>query len=228
MEFKLQAQQRDIIKKKVKNLRSQGLIPAAVFGYKGNFNVQLNQKIFEKMFPQAGHTSIVQVELNEKIHNVLIDEVQIDPVSRNTRHVSLREVRMDEEITVQVPLELVGEEASPAVADEDQLIILTVNEIEVRGLPGNLPTEIKIDVSGFHAGDTITLDQIKLPEGVHLVEHLQGDEETEEREYPTMVTTVGATQTEEELKIEPSGAELEAQEDEGAATEGETEVAKEE
>jgi large subunit ribosomal protein L25 len=206
MEHKLSAQPREVVKKQVKQLRKAGFVPAAIFGYKGNFNVQLPIKEFTKVFSDAGHSTIVDIDVNGTIHSVLVDEVQINPLTRDAVHVSLREVRMDEEITVEVTVELSGEEESPAVKDEETLIILTQSTIEVRGLPKSLPSEITIDVSGFHAGDTLTLTQIKLPEGVHLVSHQL--EEGEEQDDPTIVTTASAIQ--EEVAHTPSVAELEA------------------
>lgn len=224
-QYTINAEPREVVKKQVSKLRKQGLVPAAIFGYKGNFNIQISVKEFTKIYSSAGHTTIVDVKVNDAVHSVLIDEVQLNPVTRVMTHVSLREVRMDEEITVEVPLELVGTEDSPAVKDEESLVILVQPVLEVRGLPKSLPSEIKIDVSGFHAGDTLTQSQIKLPEGVHFVDHQV--EEGEEPEDPTIVTTASAIQ--EEVEHTPSVAELEAASAETAApAEGESEAKTEE
>jgi large subunit ribosomal protein L25 len=192
MEHKINAETRDLTKKKVKQIRKEGKIPAAIFGFQGNTNVTLPNYEFNKVFREVGHSLVISVELSGKKHNVLIDEVQINPVTREYAHVSLREVNMKEEISAVVPFELVGEEESPAVKDEDSLVILSVPEIEVKGLPADLPSEIKIDVSGFHAGDTLQLKEIKLPEGIALVHH---DEEALEE---VIVTTASAIQEEVE------------------------------
>jgi len=186
----LNAEEREITKKKVKTLRNKEILPAAIFGYKGNFNIQLNYKDFQKVYSEAGHTGVVDVNLSDKVHSVIISEVQVDPVTRTFIHVTLREVKMDEEITAQIPFVLVGSEDSPAVKHEQQLVILSVNEIELKGLPRALPQEISIDVSSFHAGDTILLKDIKLPEGITLVH------DDEEALNEVIVTTASAVQEE--------------------------------
>ena len=189
-QYKLKAQKRDITKKKVKNLRKSGFIPAAIFGYNGNFNIQLDSKEFNKIYDEAGNTSVVDIDLDGKTHSVYISEVQMNPVTREWIHASLREIKMNEEITASIPLVLVGAEESSAVKDEKMLIILLVNEIELRGLPRQLPSEITLDVSGFHANDTLTVKDIKLPTGVTFVH------EDEEAMNKVIVTTASAVQAE--------------------------------
>jgi large subunit ribosomal protein L25 len=212
--YTLKAQDRELTKKKVSQLRKEGLVPAAIFGFKGNFNIQVPAKEFEKTLNDAGTTALVELEMDGKKHNVYVDEVQMNPATRQFLHVSFREVRMDEEITSTVPFVLVGADESPAVKDEQQLVILSRNEVELRGLPGNLPAELTIDVSGFKTGDTIVLKDIKLPEGV-VVFH---EEELED----VIVTTTSAVQEEivEDVQaaIEADAAAKNAEGEEGAAT----------
>lgn len=187
---KLFATKREITKKRVKALRKKGVLPAAIFGYKGNFNIQLNYDDFRDIYSKVGHTGVFDLDLDGTLHSVLVSEVQVHPVSRNYIHASLREVKMDEEITANIPFTLVGSELSPAVKEQQQLIILSLNEIELKGLPRALPQEVSIDVSNLKAGDTILLRDIKLPEGVALVH------DDEEFLSQVIVTTTSAVQDE--------------------------------
>lgn len=189
-QYTIKAQVRTKTRKKAKSLREQGVIPAAIFGYKGNYNIQINEKDFSKLFAQVGNTKIVDVDLDGETHSVYINEVQRDPVTRRWIHVSFREVKMDEEITASIPFVLVGADESPAVKNEQMLVILSLNEIELKGLPSKLPSEITLDVSGFHAGDVLKVKDIKLPEGVKLVH--DSEEDLEE----VIVTTTSAIQDE--------------------------------
>jgi large subunit ribosomal protein L25 len=208
MEFTIKAEPREVTKKKVKQLRNQGLVPAAIYGFNGNVNVQFVEKEFAKVLSKAGHTSVVELDLGGKNHNVIIDEVQINPVTREIKHVSLREVNMKVEITADVPFEIQGEELSPAVKEQSSLIILSTPSVEVRGLPKSIPHAITIDVSALAAGDTITLKDIKLPEGLELVRAEDID--------MTVVTTTSALQEEVEINVNEAMAEATA---EPAATE---------
>lgn len=194
--YTLNAEPREVLKKKVKQLRKAGLIPAAIFGYKGTSNVQVNLKEFSKVYAEASHTGIVDVIVSGKKHTVIIDEVQFHPVSGEWTHASLREIRMDEEITTEIPFVLEGADESPAVKEEDSLVILSVSAVEVRGLPRALPQEIVINVSEFHAGETITLKEIKLPEGVTVVLHGNNEAEDAEELETVIVTTTSAIQDE--------------------------------
>jgi large subunit ribosomal protein L25 len=186
--YTIKVSDRELTKKKVSQLRREGLVPAAVFGYKGNHNVQMSEKEFAKLYDEAGTTSLVELVLEGRKHNVYIDEVQQNPVNRSIIHVSFKEVRMDEELVSTVPFVLIGAEESPAVKDQESLVILAKNEVDLRGLPANLPQEIEINVSNFNSGDTIELKDIKLPEGVVVVH----EEELEE----VIVTTTSAVQEE--------------------------------
>jgi large subunit ribosomal protein L25 len=188
MSENIKAESREILKKKVKNLRTQGIIPGAVYGFKGTFNVQLNNKEFSKLFDEIGHTSVLELTIGDKTHNVFIDEVQMNPATRVYTHVTFKEVNMNVETTAEIPFELTGEELSPAVKDEESIIILSKTFVLLRGLPKDLPPQITIDVSGFHAGDTVVLKDIKLPEGVAAVH----EEELED----VVVTTTSAVQAE--------------------------------
>jgi large subunit ribosomal protein L25 len=188
MEIKLNASSREVTKKKVKSLRKERILPAAIYGYRGNFNIQLNHDEFAKSFKKVGHTGLIDLNIGDDVHTVLVDEVQINPMTRDFIHVSLREVRMDVEINANVPLELVGEEVSPAVKEEQSLIVLTQPTIEVSGLPRSIPNEIKINVESFHAGDTIQVKDLTLPQGVELVRK-------EDAEI-VIVTTTSAVQDE--------------------------------
>lgn len=202
MELTINAQNRQIVKKQVKSLRKQGLVPAAIFGIKGNKNIQLDEKEFTKVFIAGGHTSLVKIVVDGTTHNVLVDEVQMNPVTRNINHVSLREVDMNEEITAEIPFELVGEEVSPAVKEDNSLVILSIPQVLLRGLPNNLPSTITIDVSSMKAGDTVTLKEIKLPDGITVVH--------EEELEMTIVTTASAVQDEIEVNVNEAIAEANA------------------
>lgn len=214
----LKAQDRELTKKKVNRLRKEGLVPAAVFGFKGNTNLQVNAKEFGKVYSEAGTTALIELTTEAGKHNVYVDEVQINPATRSFLHISFREVRMDEEMTSTVPFVLVGAEESPAVKDQQMLVLLSENEIELRGLPANLPAELTIDVSAFNAGDTIVMKDIKLPEGVALVREEDGEK--------VIVTTTSAIQEEiiEDVQaaIEADAAEKNADGTEGAEGEAAT------
>jgi large subunit ribosomal protein L25 len=169
----LEAKIRQITGKKVKKLRKAGILPAVLYG-KGidPLNLELNIKDFARVFKEAGHTNLIQLsvfgEKGTETRNVLIHDVDIDPLKATPIHVDLYQVRMDEKVSVLIPIRFVGE--SSAVKNEGGILVKAMHELEVRALPGNIPEEITVDISGLNTfEDVIYVRDITPPEGVEIV-----------------------------------------------------------
>lgn len=212
MELKLNAEKRINTGKKAKKILSQDYIPSAIYGYKGNFNIQVKVKDFRKIFELGGYTSIIDLVLENEDHSTYIQEIQIDPVSRNPIHISFREVDVTKEVSQYIPFVLTNEEKSPAVREQSGLVLLSLQEIELYGLPKNLPKELVIDASSMNLGDVITVSDIKLPEGVELVR-------SEESSMPVVTTASSviediSTESDETKEDIQEGAGVQATNDE--------------
>jgi large subunit ribosomal protein L25 len=186
---KLQANKRETVKKAVKNLRRNGLVPAIVYGKgKANQNIEVSLHDFEKVIREHGTTSILLLEIEgDGQKNVLIHELDHHPVTGTVTHIDFYEVSMTEKITTVVPLSFVGD--SVAVIEQGGSLITNKDEVEIECLPGNLPHNIEVDISvlvDFEA--SIHIKDIKVPEGVEIK-----DEEEE------MVATVEPPRSEEEM-----------------------------
>jgi len=168
-EYKLKADKRTAIGKKSNELRTMGIIPGILYGKgKSNENVQVDQKAFNRVFRVAGENSLIELEINGVIKNVLAHEVQINPVTDDVIHIDFYEVRMNEKIETEVPLKFIGE--SPAVKDLDGTLITNKDHIEVKCLPGNIPHEIEVDISSIITfEDSITAKDLKIPTNVELM-----------------------------------------------------------
>lgn len=162
MELKVQNRQRT--GSKVKNLRKEGFIPAVIYSKKiESVNIKLDRIEFEKAYKSAGETEIIdlKVEDDKKEYPVLIDTVQIDPVSGEPIHVNFRLVDLTKVIRVNVPIEFVGEEEHPLIKSGEAIVLTQVDEIEVEVLPKNLPKEFEISVLKLkEIGDTLTLEDL--------------------------------------------------------------------
>jgi len=125
----------------------QGTIPGILYG-RGIENLMLwvDRKEFSHIWEEVGESTIFKVKLeNGEERNVLIKEVQRDILSGNPIHVDFYQIRMDEEIEAMVELEFIGE--SPAVKNLGGVLVKNMDEIEVRCLPGDLPSKIEVDIS---------------------------------------------------------------------------------
>ena len=96
---------------------------------------------------------------------VVVKEQQRDPVRGALIHLDLLEVKLDEEIEAEVPIELLGAENAPGVKEGGVLEHVT-HQITIEALPTAIPESIPADVSGMSIGDTLQLSALIAPEGV--------------------------------------------------------------
>ena len=176
MEFmqQLSAKLRNLLGKKVKNLRREGFLPAVVYGENvPSQSIAVPFKDFEKVYKEAGESTLVTLEVDGKSYNVLINDIAHDPLRGKPLHADFYAVRMDKEIRTKVPVEFFGE--SPAVKNESGILVKVMQELEIEALPKNLPHELRVDLSGLQKfEDRLLVKNILLPNGVKI---LAGTEE---------------------------------------------------
>lgn len=167
--YTLELSPRELTGRKVKRLRNQGLVPGVVYGNDiAPVNFQTNAKDFAKLYSHAGETSVIEVSIKGEKMPVLIHEIATDPVSDAIIHVDLYKVNLKEKITASVPLNFIGE--SSAVKNFGAVLVKSMNEIEVEGLPNDLPHQIDVDLSALaNANSLILAKDIKLPKGLELM-----------------------------------------------------------
>ncbi|MBI2596428.1 50S ribosomal protein L25 [Candidatus Daviesbacteria bacterium] len=159
----LQAEERTILGKKVKNLRKEGKLPAHVFG-KGleTEHVSVDGKTFLKIFTEAGETGLIDLKIGEeKVRPVLVRGIQYDPVGGQPLHIDFYQVNLKEKVTVPVPIVLMGEEPE-SVHMGETVILQTLGEVQVEALPTDLVENIEVDISTLkQVDDAITVGQLK-------------------------------------------------------------------
>ena len=158
--------------------------------------VSIARSEFIRVFRAAGFSSLIDFVIeNQSPVKVLVKEIQNDPLTTDTRHIDFYQVRMDEELTAEIPLKFIGE--SPAVKKDGGTLIKSLATIEVRCLPANLPHEIDVSLDGLITfEDAITVGSLTLGAGVVAT----GD-------AGMIVATVARPMTEDELKrMEQGGA----------------------
>ena len=146
--YKLNAQARKVVGRKVKKLREKGLLPANIYGKNVKSEaVTVNLKDFQKIYAKAGKTGIVElkVEKEEKERPVLIHNLQLHPVTDTPLHADFYQISLKEKIKAAVPVMVIGQ--SPAVVNKEGLLLTILTEIEVECLPTDLPEKIEVDAS---------------------------------------------------------------------------------
>jgi len=147
-------------------LRKEGSIPAVFYGA-GQSTTSISVPIveFKKIWRDAGESSAVKVEAGSNTIDVLIHEVQVDPITDEPIHVDFLAIDMKKKIKVKVPLEFTG--ISNAVKTAIGNLVKVLHEIEIEALPADLPHNLAVDISKLETlEDTVVVSDIKLPAGV--------------------------------------------------------------
>lgn len=154
-------------KEDVNGLRKLGIVPAVIYGPKQEaISIKMDSAEFEKVYNEAGESTIVDLKIGEESHDVLIHAIDRDPVRDTVEHVDFYAIERGQKLTVSV--ELIFDGIAPA-EKKGGVLIKVMHEIEVEAMPRNLPGELHVDISGlddFHK--QIHAKDIVLPEGVEI------------------------------------------------------------
>ena len=170
--FTLTAKTREKTGRKVKNLRKEGILPAVLYGpeLKANQSLEINLKEFDKVFKEAGESSLISLEIGKEKIPVLIHDLQKDSLTEKFTHVDFYQPKLKEEIEVKVPLIFEGE--APAVKELGGTFIKNVSEVRVRALPLNLPHEIRVNIGKIKTfEDFILIQDLSVSENVKILNH---------------------------------------------------------
>jgi large subunit ribosomal protein L25 len=166
-ELILRAVPRTVVGKKVKQLRREGLVPGVVYGpvMDGTVQVSVERRVLERFYMAHGHSTLFTLKWDGGQQPVFIREVQEDPVKRVPIHVDFFAPNLRKELTAMVPVVL-----HQVPGDAEGILTHARNEVEVRGMPADLPQQVEADASHLHAvGDTVRAGDLPLPAGVTLV-----------------------------------------------------------
>lgn len=152
----LKAEKRKILGQKVKTLRKEGVLPANIYGKKvKSLAIQIPMNEFEKVYKEAGETGIIEIAVDSSKRPVLINNVQVHPVTDIPIHVDFLQIDLKEKVTADVPVDLIGE--SPAEKSGLGTVVQQINEIEVEALPTDLPEKFEVDLSKLTKVDMAVL-----------------------------------------------------------------------
>ena len=144
-----------------RKVRDEGFVPGVMYGtgVEDGMAVKFNELDLNKVLKSQGMSPRMTVMLDNEKTNVLIKEVQKDPVKGNILHVDLQAIAVDEVIRTTIPVIFEGREE---VENRQLLLEVYLFEIEVSGPANIIPESITIDVKGNEAGDTVTMNDITL------------------------------------------------------------------
>jgi len=155
-------------KERAKKLRTKGLIPAIFYSPRSpSIPLVVDSKEFGKALQtEAGENVLIDLnirrgDLSER-KVVMIKDIQVHPLQRTTLHTDFYEVTMDELVTVEVPVHLVGKPEGTKVGG---ILEQVRRVIQIQCLPGDIPRRIDADVSSLKIGDSIHVQDIRVEKG---------------------------------------------------------------
>ncbi|PYO02825.1 MAG: 50S ribosomal protein L25 [Candidatus Rokuibacteriota bacterium] len=157
-------------KQVAKRLRRSGVVPAVLYGGAKLETVAVDPRaVLRIIHGHEGSTQLLTLKFEGDAGSrmAIIRDLQFDPVSENLLHVDLQEVTADRAITVRVAVHPVGEAAG--VKEQKGILNVVLHEIEVSCLPTQIPERIDADVSALMIGDVLTVAELRVPEGVRVV-----------------------------------------------------------
>lgn len=153
-----------------KRLRRSGLVPAILYGGASPVSIAVPPKdILRLIHGHEGSTQLFRVTFEGSTDGkmAIIRDMQFDPVSEDLIHVDLQEVAMDRAIQVSVAIHHVGE--SVGVKESQGILEMVLREVRVSCLPGNIPEYLEADVTNLNIHDVLTVKDLKVPEGVRVL-----------------------------------------------------------
>jgi len=155
--------------RQARRLRREGIVLGVIYGGGDEpLSFQVRERELRHALADAGAVMDLTVEGGPS-GPVVLKELVRHPVNGATVHVDLLRVRLDEKIQASVVLELTGGDHSPGAIDGGVLEQIT-RELTIEALPNDIPDVLTHDVSAMQIGDTVTLDAIRPPSTVTLVD----------------------------------------------------------
>ena len=205
-----------------RSLRRSGYIPGVLYGGKEEpKKISIMEKDIVKATEIAGFaTQILRISMDGIDVDVVGKEIQRHPATSRVLHADFMRVDPDSKITLVVPIRTLNDESCIGVKVSGGQVNHLINDIEISCLASNLPEQLEIDVQEMDIGDTVSLSEIKLPEGVEIT-ILQQDEERDQAVVSVTETReMIIEEEEEELGLEEGEAGEEGEEGDAEATEG--------
>jgi large subunit ribosomal protein L25 len=183
-------------------LRKEKMIPGVLYGptAKSGLPISVSYPDFRLAYNKAGKTSLITLQAKGDAtkaldgKQVLIADMQMDPIKYEVKHIDLHELDLSNPIRVTVPVEYVGKAKG---LEEGGVIDIKKRAIEIRVLPNKVPSKIEVDVSELGLNEVLHVTQVEKQLGKTDYEFM----------YEADFTLVGVVEPAEEIVTEAPAAE---------------------
>ena len=219
VDFKLSASLRSERGKNAsRRLRATGAVPGVIYGG-GEPPAAVtfdHDVLMHNLENEAFYSHVLTVDVDGKPQKAILRELQRHPYKPTILHVDLLRVREDTQINVHVPLHFINEDTCHGVKLEGGTVSHNFVELEIACLPKDLPEFIEVDVQDLKLNESMHLSDIKVPEGITIVElaHGEGHDHAVVSVHAKRVAAV--TEEEEEEEEEKESTSIQSDEDASA------------
>ena len=151
------SQRESVGKAASKALRNAGKVPCVLYGGENTIHFSADALAFKKLV-YTPNVYTATIELGEKSYTAILQDIQFDPVTDQIIHVDFYELHKDKEITVAVPIQIVG--TAPGVMAGGTLRIVN-RKLKVKALPDNLPDFVPVDISWMEMGNRFYITRLE-------------------------------------------------------------------
>lgn len=227
MSFMIKAEKRTVFGKNAsRRLRREGKIPVILYGASVESVPLIVEKtdIFKIIRSESGENTIFKVAIDSGTQNVMIKEIQADPVTDEILHTDLIQIAMDKAVQVSIPIIFQGE--AIGVKTEGGFVDVITRELEVECLPQDIPENVVLDISELHLNQSLKVKDIMIPESVEMlsdpdtvVVHIavphEEEEVVEEEEEEVLIGEEEEPEVIKKEKVEEEKEKEEEKEEEG-------------
>ena len=147
---------KDVGKTSTKKLRNEGFVPCEMYGGKENVHFYVEEKQFKKLI-YTPNIYIINLDVEGKKYNAIIQNCQFHPVSEEILHADLIEINDNKNVSIKIPVKITGN--SIGVRNGGKLRLAKRN-IKVTGLPKDLPDTLEIDITNLNIGDSVKVKDL--------------------------------------------------------------------
>jgi large subunit ribosomal protein L25 len=160
-----------------RRLRRAGSIPGIIYG-SGKPAIQVtfdHNELFHLLRNEKFHSSVVTADVEGSKESVILRATQWHPFRQIVLHLDFQRVDANQKLHTKVPLHFINADVAPGVKLGGGIVSHVATEIDVSCLPADLPEFIEVDLKELALGHSVHVSQLKLPKGVEVVHHGEGD-----------------------------------------------------
>jgi large subunit ribosomal protein L25 len=167
----LAVEPRQVLGKKVAQLRRTGVTPANVYGHGlDSVSVQIDTEVMDKTLKALLANEVIDLKISGERASrpVVVQKVQRHPLTSKVLHAEFYQVSLRQRMRADVPLIIVG--TSEGVETYNGVLVKAIETVQVEALPLDLPSHIDVDITPLaNLEDTLHVSDISVPEGVTLL-----------------------------------------------------------